>query len=394
MKVLMVSNVYTHPSDMGNRQRVYRECYQMKKLGWKIDFLYWGGKLDAHIDEMKMFFGKEHFHYANKTNIAPMYQLKSMVRSYLDKKGLSRYISLYYHADEWFYKEIADKVETLLQKENYDAVWLQYSYQSRILKNVDKNILTIIDTHDIFAYRNKMFQKKGRVPEGFYITKWQEKVSLSRADLIIAIQSEEEKYFQKLMEESSTHCITLGDMVEFHKSNRGKEMVFGFIGAENDANVVGVQWLANNVLPIVHEMEPESKCVIAGGICNLIENNKYYTKLGKVGSLQEYYDFISVAVNPIQNGTGLNIKGIEALSYGKPLVSTVIGAKGLSNTMGAIQVCRDPRQFAKEVVILLKDSQKRLSMCRQAEKFIHTYNEKNKKALLQIEEMAIEKSKG
>ena len=393
MKVLMVSNVYTHPSDMGNRQRIYRECCQMKKLGWEIDFLYYGGKIGVYVDEMKMFFGKGHFYYANKTNIAPIYQLKSIVRNYLDKKRLSRYISLYYNADEWFYKELDDKIETLLQKEKYDAVWLQYSYQSRILKNVDKNILTIIDTHDIFAYRNRMFQKKGRIPEGFYMTKRQEKVSLSRADLIVAIQSEEEKYFQKLMKSSPTRCITLGDMVEFYKSNSGEDMVFGFIGAENDANVVGVQWMGKEVLPIIYKMEPESKCVIAGGICNLIEDNKYYTKLGKVRTLQEYYDLISVAINPIQNGTGLNIKGIEALSYGKPLVSTVIGAKGLSDAAGAMQVCEDAEQFARQVVILLKDRQKRLSMCRQAEKFIYMYNEKNRNTLLKIEEMAIEKSK-
>jgi len=44
MKVLMVSNVYTHPSDMGNRQRIYRECCQMKKLGWEIDFFIMEGR--------------------------------------------------------------------------------------------------------------------------------------------------------------------------------------------------------------------------------------------------------------------------------------------------------------------------------------------------------------
>lgn len=61
MKVLMVSNIYTHPHNMGNRQRIYRECCQMKELGWEIDFLYWGEKRAGNIDEMREFLEKNIF---------------------------------------------------------------------------------------------------------------------------------------------------------------------------------------------------------------------------------------------------------------------------------------------------------------------------------------------
>lgn len=393
MKVLMVSGVYTHPHDMGNRQRIYRECCQMKELGWKVDFLYWGGKISGNMDEMKKFFGSEHFHCVNITSSAPVYQLKDILRKSWDKKGLLRYISLFYNKDELYYKEVEEKVQVLLRKEQYDLIWLQYSYQSKILENIDAKIFTVIDTHDIFAYRNLIYQKKGRIPEGFYTRRYQERKSLSRADLIVAIQNEEEEYFKRLMKAHSTLCITIGDMVQFHKSRMGNDEVFGFIGAENDANVVGIEWLAKEVLPIIYKMKPESKCIIAGGICGWIPDNKYYTKIGKVELLQEFYDQISFSINPIQNGTGLNIKGIEALSYGKPLISTAIGVKGLSDAKEAMIVCEDAQQFAEKVVSLLQDREKRLSMSKEAEKFIYRYNEKNRNALLEIEQMAAEKLK-
>ena len=119
-------------------------------------------------------------------------------------------------------------------------------------------------------------------------------------------------------------------------------------------------------------------------------------KIGKVETLQEYYDQIAVAVNLIQNGTGLNIKGIEALSYGKPLVSTVVGAKGLSGAAAAMKVCidaEDAEGLAEQVVLLLRDRQERLRLSREAEYFISAYNDKNKQAMLKVDPLAMEKTK-
>ena len=394
IKVLMVSRSCTHPHDMGNRQRIYRECCQMRALGWQVDFLYWGGKSVGDIEEMEKFFGKEHFHFAHITSLAPKYQLKQIFRRKLDEKSLSRYLSFYYDRDELYYKEVEEKVQAILWRERFDILWLQYAYQSKILEHLGKEIYSVIDTHDVFAYRNRIYQRKGRIPEGFYTTRGQERKSLSRADLVIAIQEEEEAYFNRLLEKYPTKCITIGDMVEFHGSSSESEMVFGFIGAENDANVVGVEWLAKKVLPLIHEMEPLSRCIIAGGICSRIKGDRYYTKIGKVRTLQAYYDQITVAVNPIQNGTGWNIKGIEALSYGKPLVSTAIGAKGLSGVVGAISVCKDARSFAEQVVLLLRDRKKCSQMSRAAEHFISMYNDENRKALLKVGQLAMDKQRG
>lgn len=390
----MISGIYTHPHDMGNRQRIYRECLQMKELGWQIDFLFYGSKLGGNIDEMRDFFGKDRFFYANPTSISPVYQLKGIMRGLFDKNGMSKYIPLFFNRDEFYYREVKEKIQLLLRKKQYDVVWLQYAFESKVLEGMEDRVFTVIDTHDIYAYRNLMYQREGRIPEGFYMTRRQERESLSRADLVVAIQNEEEKYFKNLMRRHTTECITLGDLVGFHKSKSGDEKVFGFIGAENDANVLGIEWLAREVLPIVQKMEPKSKCIIAGGICKLVGDSKYYTKIGKVKTLQEYYDQISFALNPIQNGTGLNIKGIEALSYGKPLISTVVGAKGLSDAEDAMLVCNNARQFAEQIVLLLNDEEKRLFMSREAEKFILRYNEANRNVLLEIEHIVAQRSKG
>lgn len=389
----MVSEICTHPHIVGNQQRIYRECCQMRELGWEVDFLYWGGKLESNKEEMRNFFGKEHFHYVNKSGIASASQLKAMVRSSWNKSGLSRYFTLYYGKDELYDEEVDKKIQKLLKKEKYDAIWLQYAVHSKSLQNIEQRIFKIIDTHDVFACRNKIYQKQGRVPEGVYVTRKQEREALSRADLIVAIQNEEERYFEKQLKKLPVQCITLGDMVEVYKSECINEKTIGFIGAKNDVNVLGIEWLVREVLPFVYKMEPECKCIIAGDICGVISDNDYYTKIGRVKTLQEYYDQICLAINPTQNGTGLNIKGIEALSFGKPLISTEAGAKGLSGAENAMVICRDAKEFAEQIVLLLKDRQKRLQMRKNAENFIGKYNKKNHEVLLEIENMAFEHAK-
>lgn len=393
MRVLMISHICTHPHNEGNRQRIYRECCQMMEAGWQIDFLFWDGRVYADIEEMKRFFGKDHFFYAHTTSVTPKYQLKDMVRKTWDSKGLTKFIPLFYKEDELYYKEVGERVEALLCNQKYDIIWLQYLHQSKVLENLGNDIFKVIDTHDVYAYRNLIYQKNGRIPLGFYTTRKRERKALSRADLVIAIQDKEEEYFGRLIKKQRTQCITIGDMVEFHKSKVGNEKTFGFIGTANDPNLFAVKWLAEKVLPLVHKMEPEYKCVIAGRICGQIPDNRYYTKIGSLEHLQEYYDQISIAINPMQNGTGLNIKGIEALSYGKPLISTAIGAKGLTDAAGAMIVCENEQQFAEQIVSLIHNEQKRVSMSEEAEKFIYRYNKKNKDALLTIEKLVLERAK-
>jgi glycosyltransferase involved in cell wall biosynthesis len=72
-----------------------------------------------------------------------------------------------------------------------------------------------------------------------------------------------------------------------------------------------------------------------------------------------------VVINPISTGTGLKIKNIEALGYGKPLVTTSVGAVGMENGSHSAFLAADTAQdFANAVIGLLQDSKvyRRFSM--------------------------------
>ena len=56
-------------------------------------------------------------------------------------------------------------------------------------------------------------------------------------------------------------------------------------------------------------------------------------KLGFVQELHTFYDAIDVALNPMVGGTGLKIKTVEPLCYGKPVLTTLPGAQGLTHPL-------------------------------------------------------------
>ena len=69
--------------------------------------------------------------------------------------------------------------------------------------------------------------------------------------------------------------------------------------------------------------------------------------VGQVESLPEFYASVRVVVVPIRYGSGVKLKTVEAVQYGVPTVSTVVGAEGISlDDRGAIVVADDPDRFA------------------------------------------------
>jgi len=378
----MISEVHTHPQNAGNRQYIYHECCFMKSMGWQIDYLYWGSRLDANVDEMKTFFGEKNFHFVNLANRSIYSQIKREIRNRLDKYGVSKLIALKYEPDELFYEDIGRKVAELHQIYQYDIVWLQYYGQSKAFDYIDSRVLKVIDTHDKFANRNRKFQKKFKVPEYIYLSKKGEKKALSRADMVIAIQDYEKKYFERLLRGTNTIVKCIGMLAKINRVPQCNAKNYGFIGAGNVPNTVGVMWFIRNVLPIIKNSVPDSNFVLAGGVCNNIPKGNYYY-MGTVDNIEDFYSNIIVAVNPIQIGTGLNIKSIEATSFLKPLVTTTIGSRGIENNEQFV-IGDTPSQMADLIITLLCDEEKRTRMSVAAEEFINMYNDNSRRVFNEI----------
>lgn len=379
-------HILTHPVHMGNQQRIYRECLYMRQRGWEVDCLYLGKNVDDDLFLTRDFFGKEHFFQYWTESLSIKAQIKQKIRNYIEESGVYRFYSLKYDADEWYLSGLAKKIRYLYEQKKYDVFWFQYMFFSKSLEELeDLPVLKIIDTHDKWANRNRIFQRNGQIPEYYYTTLWGERKALCRADLVIAIQENEARYFERLLKNTDTQVLTIGDLVERRPVSECSTDRYGFIGAKNRPNILGLEWFCNKVLPIVREREPGSQFIIAGAVCDCIPDYDGMCKIGRVDCLEDFYDNIKVAVNPIQNGTGLNIKTIEALAFGRPLITTSVGAKGIRSEKEVLLKTDSPQDFAEKLLDLLKNEERRNFLVENANDYIIEYNKKNMGTLYRVE---------
>ena len=78
-----------------------------------------------------------------------------------------------------------------------------------------------------------------------------ERKALGRADYVIAIQNEEEKYFKKLLKGKKTKVMTIGDNHNIVKNEIQKSHDICFCGSGNGLNVDALNWFINEIFPMI-----------------------------------------------------------------------------------------------------------------------------------------------
>jgi glycosyltransferase involved in cell wall biosynthesis len=139
------------------------------------------------------------------------------------------------------------------------------------------------------------------------------------------------------------------------------EQTLLFLGSYNyKPNIDAVEFLIQKIWPIVRRSAPTAKLKIAGAPADKIPSYRTGIKgvrfMGFVEELDDLYRQSRVACAPILSGGGTRLKIIEAAAYGKPIVSTRIGAEGIEMQDGIEILLRDdPKSFAEACIRLLND---------------------------------------
>ncbi len=131
-------------------------------------------------------------------------------------------------------------------------------------------------------------------------------------------------------------------------------------GYQYEPNAQAAQRLIANIWPHVRRQLPNAKLIIAGAeperisAFNSAPPGVEFTHF--VQDLSELYARSRVVCSPISIGGGTRVKIIEAAAWGKPIVSTSVGAEGLSFRNDVEILLRDDDEsIAAECVRLLRD---------------------------------------
>ena len=116
-------------------------------------------------------------------------------------------------------------------------------------------------------------------------------------------------------------------------------------------------YFCRQIFPLILEKIPEVHLYIVGlnppqEILDLTDKNVTIT--GSVDDIRPYVYKASVFVAPLRFGSGIKGKVLEAIALGRPVVTTSIGAQGLSVVSGKHLIIEDDHQkFAAKTIELL-----------------------------------------
>jgi len=306
--VLIVSPIPSHPADQGNAARIQAEATELKRRGIIPDFFYYGmeGLSEQQFEAMSRYW--RHFYF-----------LKSLA---LPPPALPQAWGL----DDWCSDHLCDQVAEVLAKHRYDAVIVNYVWLSKILERV-AGPLKILDTHDLFGDRGKVAEATHLEPRWYFTAVDEENRGFARADVVIGIQKNESA---KIAARHSRETITVGHPVSPQFLLRdgaqpAPSFDFGYIGSANPFNIGSISAIDRAIAA-----RGGMNWTLAGTITRRrleLLSNPY--RMGVVDRLTDFYDYVDCVINPMMGGTGLKIKTIEALAYGRPIIGTVDAFEGI-----------------------------------------------------------------
>lgn len=331
LRALVVSPSATHPRDYGNRNRVWQTARFLKGIGYRITFLLypietdWQAAIPSSYTDMKA-------EWDEVIIIPPSMPLHQLARGD------------HHDIDEWWDPEIGHYLSWFLKRQFFDVIFVNYSFLSKALEFAPKSTVKVLDTHDLFSGRKEMLAENNVPPEFFYTTPEQERIAFGRADLVLAIKDSEHDKIRALTDKTvlsvpyypadtapdaaaGSGGVAVSPVLQ--RPQDDKELVVGFIGAENSVNIANMRRFLEEMATLLSIYTPPLRIVVAGNVCRgLWSDNPAVRLVGRVKEVADFYRGVDVIVAPLSFSTGIKIKVGEALAFGKPVVSTINGFDG------------------------------------------------------------------
>jgi polysaccharide biosynthesis protein PslH len=145
-------------------------------------------------------------------------------------------------------------------------------------------------------------------------------------------------------------------------------------------NEDGMLYFCRKILPLIRKVEPDVTLSIVGrsptpAVRHLIEDRGIEVT-GRVADVRPHLARAAVYIVPLRIGGGTRLKIFEAMSAGRAVVSTSVGAEGLPTENGRHLLLADtPDAFARAVLTLLRDTGVRRRMEADARAFVTEHHD-------------------
>ncbi len=279
-----------------------------------------------------------------------------------------------YHVSRFFSPDVDRSITELLAKEEFDIILLESIFVAPYIGSIRRlsKGRIVLRSHNLefsiwhrLAKSHKSGLKKTYLKILARQLKNYEVELLNQIDGLVAINVDEQKHYRRLGFKGPACTIPFGiepDQYLPEKENFNANSVFHLGSMDWKPNEEGIEWMLEKVWPLVCKKNKDVKLYLAGRqmpewlkILNL-------PQVEIVGEVDDAKDFINahhIMIIPLLSGGGMRVKMIEALALAKPIVSTQLGAKGVTvQHEESAMIATAPRDFAESILQLLNDPEK------------------------------------
>ena len=368
MKILVVLPRFPYPLEKGDKLRAYHQIKELAKHNEVYLFCVSHTKvLPEHIEQLKPFCRDIRVVHSPR-----LVNYKNVVRNYLYTKSLQ--------IGYW---------DSLKARRSYKKFERQvmpdvlYSQMVRTMTLVSRSpIPKVMDFQDALSMNTerRMDQSHGL---WHYILHFEFKMLRSteynsfRIFDALTIISETDSEAIPHRKNGDIHVIPNGvDFDYFKPMEHEKKYDIVFCGnMRYEPNVHASNYLVKRVMPLVWEEFPKATLLLAGAYpkhkVSQLANDRV-TVTGFVDDIRECYASARIFAAPMQTGSGLQNKLLEAMAMGLPCVTTSIANDSLQATLDTeILVGDTAQEFATHIINLLRNDEQRNELAANGTVFVH-----------------------
>lgn len=277
-----------------------------------------------------------------------------------------------YNVKRYESNEFAKKLASILKDETFDIIHVESIFLTPYLPLIRKysKAKVVLRSHNV---EHLIWQRIARCTKNVF-KKWY----LKRLSLALRVYE-----LENIGKYDGIACITQKDADYFIANGCRKPVIsipFGIIYPDTMDNVdeepyslfhIGsmdwmpnleaVNWFLEEVWDKIHAEIPQARLYLAGRKMPESLMNAGYPNVSIVGEVPDAMYFIEskkINIVPLLSGSGIRVKIIEAMSVGKTVISTSIGAEGIDYTNGKdILIADTPDEFVKQIKRCLDDDE-------------------------------------
>ena len=246
-------------------------------------------------------------------------------------------------------------LKEIIDDGDYNVVFLDGSLLGGIAKYIKEKSpasLCLVFFHNLERdYFKAMYARKPAYFPVIRSATKNERLAAESADLVFVFNERDASLIKKIYHRTADEIFPITVEDAWKNSTTEKKQGFVrllFIGSNFQANIDGIKWFADNVMPQTNAM----LTVIGKNMQELrgeLDKTNIHV-LGTVDDLHPHYEHADAVVAPIFSGSGMKVKTAEALMMGKTVIGTNEAWEGYNEAARQTGVvCNTAQEFLNAI---------------------------------------------